>query len=281
MTKEELDFIKSAFDFLEKPSFITKVTDYLGKPVEMTVNKLPQKIQKKLVTVSELALKKSLLMANETLLSNDHSDELAEKLKNGRLSRIGHNLAAVTTGAVGGLFGGPGAIIEIPVTTTLIMRSILSQGQTYGNLTKEELITNALYVFSLGSNRSDQDDDMSSAYYSSRIAMEMTLKRAAGYMASHSPNQVLKSIEAGSAPFVLELIKKVATRFNITVSEKMIAQSIPIVGAGAGATLNLLFTDFFSLSAKYHFGLMNLEQKYGRDEVRRAYQEMQNGLKTP
>jgi hypothetical protein len=273
ITDQELIFIKNAFDFLEKPSFITKVTDYVGKPVEMTVNKLPQKVQKKLVTVSELALRKSLIMANKTLADKTSQSEISKKLKSGKVSRVGHNLATFTTGAIGGFFGGIGAIIELPITTTLIMRSILSQGQTYGNLTKEELITNALYIFSLGSNRSSDDDDMNSAYYSSRIAMELTLKRATEYMASHSPGHVLKSIEAGSAPFVLELITKVATRFNVTVSEKIIAESIPVLGAGAGATLNLLFTDFFTLSAKYHFGLMSLEQKYGKEEVRRIYNE--------
>ena len=35
MNEEEKKFIKSAYHFLENPSFITKVTDYLGKPVEM------------------------------------------------------------------------------------------------------------------------------------------------------------------------------------------------------------------------------------------------------
>lgn len=273
MNEQEKEFIKTAYDFLENPSFITKVTDYLGKPVEATVNLLPQKLQTKLTYASELALRKSLIMASKTLLTTKDTEELSYQLNSGKVSRLGHNIAAATTGALGGFFGGPGALLELPITTTLIMRSILSQGQNYGELTKEELLTNALYIFSLGSDHSDLDDDMSSAYYSSRIAMEMTLKRASEYIATHSPSHVLKSIESGSAPFILELIKKVATRFNVTVSEKLIAEALPIVGAGAGATLNLLFTDFFTLSAKYHFGLKNLEKKYGLETIQNIYKK--------
>ena len=151
------------------------------------------------------------------------------------------------------------------------MRSILSQGQNYGEMSKEELIANSLYVFTLGSSKSDTDDKMDSAYYSSRLAMDYAIKNAAEYIALHGPKTVLRSLEAGSAPVLLEFIKEVAGRFNITVTEKMLAEAIPVVGAIGGAGINILFTDFFTLSSKYHFGIKHLESKYGKDEVQALY----------
>lgn len=272
MKNDELEFLKEAYLYLENPSFITRVTDYLGKPIQKTMNRMPPLVQEKLSKASERALRKSLDVAHTTLQITSEKaltfDEI--KAESSKL-RLGHNLATTTTGALGGFFGEIGFLLELPVTTTLIMRSILAQGHNYGNLTREELITNALYVFSLGSGKSRADDEMDTAYYTSRFAMDYAIKKAAEYLASNAPKTVLKNIEAGSAPLVLELITKVASRFNITVGEKMLAESLPIVGAVGGATINLLFTNFFTLSAKYHFGIKYLENKYGEDIIQEHY----------
>lgn len=273
MKNDELDFLKEAYQYLENPSFVTKVTDYLGKPIQKTMDRMPPLVQEKLSKASERAIRKSLDVAHNTLqlTTVDTPTDLNKIQSESSRLRLGHNLATATTGAVGGFFGEIGFLLELPITTTIIMRSILAQGQNYGHLSKEELITNALYVFSLGSSKSKADDEMDTAYYTSRFAMDYAIRKAAEYLASNTPRTVLKSIEAGSAPIILELISKVAGRFNIAVGEKMLAESLPVVGAVGGATLNLLFTDFFTLSAKYHFGIKYLENKYGKDIVQQNY----------
>ncbi len=277
MKNDELDFLKEAYQYLENPSFITRVTDYLGKPIQKTMDRMPPLVQEKLSSASEMAIRKSLDVAHNSLQSIPQGPSTLDKIKSESSKlRLSHNLATATTGAVGGFFGEIGFLIELPITTTLIMRSILAQGQNYGHLSKEELITNALYVFSLGSSKSKADDEMDTAYYTSRFAMDYAIKRAAEYLALNTHRTVLKNIEAGSAPFILELISKVAGRFNIAVGEKMLAESLPVVGAVGGATINLLFTDFFTLSAKYHFGIKYLESKYGKDIVQEHYSRLTN-----
>lgn len=271
MKTNEKEFLVEAYQFLENPSFVTRVADYLGKPVAITLDKLPLKLQDKIAMGSVIALKKSINLAHRSLFEIP-SNQLEDK-KSG-LNRFGHNIATMATGAIGGFFGGPGVLIELPITTTLIMRSILAQGKSYPSIPKEELITNSLYIFSLGSSRSTADDEMDSAYYSSRVALDLAVKKAAEYLVSNSPKTVLKSLEAGAAPVLLELIKRVAARFKITVTEKILAEALPIVGAASGAGINLLFNDFFTLSAKYHFGIKNLELKYGKDRIQAAYQEL-------
>lgn len=280
MKKEDIDFLKEAYEFLENPSFITKVTDYLGKPIQIALDKLPKKAKDTVAKVSEIALRKSLQMAHSTTWELEKHTELDSIKKQSNLNRWGHNTATAITGAVGGFFGEAGITIELPITTTIIMRSILTQGQSFGEYSKEELIANAIYVFSLGSNKSTDDDEMDSAYYTSRVAMDSLIKQAAEYLAINGPKTVMKNIEAGTAPIILELISSVAQRFNIVVTEKMLAEALPFVGAVSGAGLNLLFTDFFTNSAKYHFGIKHLEKVYGQEKVRIEYEKIKKKNKT-
>lgn len=273
MTSDEKTFLKVAYQFLENPSFVTRVSDYLGKPLALTLERLPYKLQNKIASGSVIALKKSVDLAHRSLF--DVKKEKYTDHHSG-VNRFTHNLATMATGFMGGFFGGPGVILELPITTTLIMRSILAQGKNYEHISKEELIANSLYVFSLGSSQSKLDDEMDSAYYSSRVAMDLAVKKAAEYLAGNAPKTILKGLESGTAPMLLELIKKVAARFKITVTEKMLAEALPIVGAAGGAGINLLFNDFFTLSAKYHFGIKNLEAKYGKEVVEKAYKEFKN-----
>lgn len=272
MKKEDIEFLEEAFNYLENPSLVTRVTDYLGKPLQKGMEKLPESVQTKIGTASEKALRKSLEFAHTTLHAPEEKEVCLESLKiESYHARLAHNLATATTGAMGGFFGELGFLVELPISTTLIMRSILAQGQSYGSLSKEELITNSLYIFSLGSSKSKADDEMDTAYYTSRFAMDHAIKKAAEYLALHGHRATLRNAEAGTAPLLFELISKVAKRFNITISEKMLAKSVPVIGAVGGASINYAFTNFFTLSAKYHFGIIYLEKKYGKEMVEEQY----------
>lgn len=46
MKNDELEFLKEAYLYLENPSFITRVTDYLGKPIQKTMNRMPPSYKK-------------------------------------------------------------------------------------------------------------------------------------------------------------------------------------------------------------------------------------------
>ena len=269
MKKEELEFLLEAYKFLENPSFLTKATDTFGKPIEYAMGKLSLKSQLIVGKITEKALRKALQIAQMTIIENEKEYHFEKIKKSNKISRIGHNLATITTGAVGGFFGETGLLIELPLTTTLMMRSILSQGRIYNNLSKEELITNSLYIFSLGSSRSNKDDEMDSSYYTSRLMMDYSVRKAAEYMTANGPRVIINS-----SPIFKEFITKVAQRFNIAISEKMILESLPIIGAIGGASINFLFTNFFTNSARYHFGIKNLETIYGEEFIKNEYQKL-------
>jgi hypothetical protein len=57
------------------------------------------------------------------------------------------------------------------------------------------------------------------------------------------------------------LIKAVASRYGIAISEKVLAQSVPIAGAVAGGALNYAFIDYYQEMARVHFSVRAVERR--------------------
>jgi hypothetical protein len=70
----------------------------------------------------------------------------------------------------------------------------------------------------------------------------------------------------------VKLVTKIAARFGIPVTQKLLAQAVPIVGAAAGATINVVFMQHFQDAARGHFTVLRLEETYGPEAVKRAYE---------
>jgi hypothetical protein len=140
--------LKRAVYLLESPSLTAKLTDLLGSPVEWAVKKLPAGAQEKIHEVVVAALNKAVSAA---LLTMDKSSrEAFPKL---------HTLAAAASGAVGGFFGFPGLAFEIPVTTTVIMRSIADIARSEGFQVDElNVQMECVSVFGLGGTQAESAD---------------------------------------------------------------------------------------------------------------------------
>jgi hypothetical protein len=123
-----------------------------------------------------------------------------------------------------------------------------------------------LEVFALGSN-SQTDNDAETGYYATRTALARAVSEAAKYIAE-------KGIAKEGAPAIVRLISKIAIRFNVPVSEKFAAQSIPAIGAAGGAAINLIFINHFQDMARGHFTIRRLERKYGTKVVQSEYERL-------
>ena len=88
-----------------------------------------------------------------------------------------------------------------------------------------------------------------------------------------SVEEVMKAIEKGSAPVLIRLLGTIASRFEVVVAEKILAEAIPVIGAAGGAAINTAFTDYFNRTAYYHFGLRFLEKKHGPQTIEQIYSE--------
>ncbi len=265
-------FIGDAYAFLENPSFLVRAASLVGKPAEIFIRKLPAKQQKVISTSAEGALKRALILVIKTLPA-DLGDKTFHTTYR-RTKRLGlkHTIASFGSGTVGGLLGLPALPLELPITTAIMLRSIAAHARKFGfDLNDPEIQMECLYVLSLGSNKTDKDDAMNSSYWTSRVAFSKLINDAAGYLAGKSTAEILKQLEKQSAPILVRLLAKVAARFEVVVSEKMMAQAIPVLGAVGGGAVNALFTDFFSDAARFHFGLRALEREFGATEVKRIY----------
>ena len=75
-------------------------------------------------------------------------------------------------------------------------------------------------------------------------------------------------------PAVIQIIRAIAARFGVVISDKAAAQMVPIAGAVSGATLNLIFMNHYQNVARGHFIVRRLEREYGIETVRGTYEQI-------
>jgi len=270
---EEYRFLQEAAEYLEHPTFLLRMANLLGKPAEAVLEALPRKAQALVADATSSALRNALDWAVRSLPKTKRIavDDTANSGAPGSSLRGHlHTAAAATTGAVGGFFGVAGLAVEVPTTTTIMLRSIAEIAAASGADLSDPLVRlQCLSVFSFGAPTMDR---MESAYFTGRLGMAIAVKDAAAYIARHSAREVSEAVAKGTGPVLVRLINQIASRFQIVVSQKVAAQAIPIAGAATGALINAAFTDHFNTVARYHFGIVRLEKIYGKEAVQAAYQ---------
>lgn len=263
-TSQDWRDLQRAVDLLESPTLTAKMANLIGSPLEFAVKRLPDSVSRRIHGAVEAALFKS---AQAALWTMDNTPGKAASTR-------WHKLAAATSGAVGGAFGFTTLFIELPVSTTIMMRSVADVARSEGFDLREMSTRHAcLEVFALGGN-SGKDDASETGYYITRgftaEVMRHLSAELAGRAVGGSPVMIgLTPKEAGK--WLAKLVEKVAARFGAVVTEKFAAQAVPIVGAVAGATLNTMFTDYYQDVARGHFIVRRLERTYGYETVRAAY----------
>jgi hypothetical protein len=254
MTDADLADLYYAKTLLENPSLAARISNAIGTPIEKGLAMLPEGAHDMIITTTRKALESALDFAIATL------DEQPQPSANWL-----HKTFAGVSGAAGGAFGLPALAIELPISTTIILRSIADIARSEGeSIQLPETRLACLEVFALGGS-SQQDDAVESSYFAVRAALAKSLSEAANYMATNSMAQK-------TAPPLVQLLAKIAARFGIPVTQKAIAQSLPVVGAAGGALINTLFMDHFQNMSRGHFIVRRLERNYGEATVRRLYQ---------
>lgn len=254
----ERDFIRDARLFLENPSFLLRATKFVGKPLEGGLRMLPSAVRSRIDGAVRVSLEKGLVFVTKTVKPTRYSFAEAETVSH--VNGWFHTAASFGTGALGGFFGVASLPVELPVTTAIMLRSIVSTAQDFGmDLSVPETQLECLYVLSLGSAEETSPGAYGSAYWTSRLAFTDLIRHAA------------RELEKTTAPFLVRFLAQVASRFELVVSEKALAELVPVVGAIGGGVINAAFCEHFNAAARYHFGLRALERKYGQDVVRASY----------
>ncbi|MCG8707881.1 EcsC family protein [Brenneria sp. 4F2] len=271
--QQDISDLKQAITLLEAPSITIQLANLVGGPIEWSMSKLPNLVKNKVQGVVHSALNKSVDAALYTM------DDDPKRVSSPKT----HKLAAAASGAVSGFFGAAGLLVELPVSTTIIMRSVADIARSEGfSLADFAVKAACIEVFALG-GRSKNDDAAESAYYTSRAMLADITKHAtrelvdiASKKGAEKASARITSSQAGRT--LAKLIDVVAARLGITITEKMAAQIVPMIGAASGAAINTLFISHYQNMAKGHFIIKRLEQKYGEDEIKSAYVQLKNQL---
>ena len=250
----DLRDLRHAKRLLEQTSLAIRISNFVGVPIERGIELLPKRASELVSTATRRALQTALRFALATL-DDEPGEPSADML---------HKVLVTATGASAGLFGMPALAIELPLSTTIMLRSIADVARSEGErLGSPDTKLACLQVFALG-GRSKNDDAVESAYFAIRTALARALSEAAQFMAE-------RGIAQEGAPAIVRFIVQVAARYGVVVSEKTAAQALPLIGAAGGAVVNALFMDHFQDVARGHFIVRRLERSYDHETVRRAY----------
>lgn len=256
--EKDIQALKDAKILLEGRSFAVRVMDVIGAPIEKGYKMLPRKWSNGVEKTVEISLDRALDVAVNSLNPKD----IGKESRNGL-----HKLAVTGTGMVGGAFGLPALLIELPITTVIMLRSVAEIARSLGEDPNTfETRMECLEVFALGSLAAKVDDASDAGYYAVRSALAKAVSDAARFL-------VKTGAANKSAPVMVRLIQQIATRFGIVVSQKAAAAAIPVVGAAGGSLVNAIFMDHFQGVAKGHFTIRQLEKTYGKEEIESLFEQ--------
>lgn len=204
-----------------------ELLNLIGTRAEGLIDRLPSEARARLGMATERAL--------------HHAAEAAHVTRASVPDLPGWRARLLTTamGAAGGMGGLPTALAELPVTVTVLMRAIQDVAAEHGFDPAEPGVRfDSIEVFgSAGPLTSDDGANLG------LIGTRVTLTGAA----------------------LRALIARVAPRLATALGQKLAAQTVPVLGAAAGAATNYAYTRYYQEMAQVHFGLRRLAIDADRD----------------
>lgn len=140
-------------------------------------------------------------------------------------------------GAVGGAGGLPTALAELPVTTTILLHAIQAVAREHGfNPDREDVRKACINVFAAAGPLED-DDGADLGFLTARTTL--------------------------TGATLNGIIARVVPRLSVVLGQKLAAQTVPILGAVAGAATNYAYTAYYQDMAHVTFGMLRLSEDSG------------------
>jgi EcsC protein family len=172
MTEEDVAVLQRAVQSLENPGLAARLTNTLGKPIELIGSALPASVSQEITTAASKAIDMALQVA---LLTMQRKPRAASELL--------HKALATASGAAGGAFGIATLPIELPVSTIIMLRSIADIARSEGeNLSDAETALSCVQVFALG-GRAGSTDASESGYFAVRAILAKSVTEATRFIA--------------------------------------------------------------------------------------------------
>lgn len=244
--REQEQLWQAAIIMADSRGLLLRLTSVFGRRIDMLRTSLVQTGERLGGPVWASLVERAQDLVEDTLWSSYDYATLGLGLsrpKEPHDNRL-HRLAATASGAASGFAGLPGAMFDIPFTTMMILRSIAEVARDSGEeLAADDTRRACLEVLAFGGPDS-ADDETELGYWATRLGV----------------NHLTINL----------LIKSAAGRLGLVLSDKLMAQAVPLAGALTGGFLNYAFTEHYQNMARVHFCLRALERRTGET---RALQE--------
>jgi EcsC protein family len=263
LSPESEQALRQAVRALESERLAGRLAEYASQPVDRILRFLPRAANDRLNSVVRSSMLKCLDVAIHSLTRAPSSSRPWQS-----------SVMAGITGGIGGAFGLVALPIELPLTTTLMLRSIANIARLQGeDLTLLPSRLACMEVFALGPQRADRgngngsgdsDGDMDVGYYAARALLTRLTNESALLLLERGMADV-------STPAIARFVTEISSRFGLVLSERVAAGAVPVLGAVSGAAVNALFMDHFQRLAQGHFMVRRLEREYGPQVIRERY----------
>ncbi|CAH2604531.1 conserved protein of unknown function [Rhodovastum atsumiense] len=221
--------------YLAARSGFTTFMEWAGKYAERGLSFLPAEWQQTL----HLRAREALSWAwRQATLGMDHEPPARQA------PPLFYRLLTTGSGAVTGMAGLPGVLVDLPASTLLVLRSLAAQARARGlDVTGADVQAACLEAFSYG-GPTDEDDDADLAFWSARAAV----------------------------PMVAEMLPQVAGRLSGRLAVMLPARAVPVISVAAGAGVNWHFTGYFQEVGDILLALLPMERRYGRAQLRACFE---------
>ncbi|MCB2115332.1 MAG: EcsC family protein [Rhodobacteraceae bacterium] len=217
---------------------LMKAIGLAGSQAENMLEKLPDSAKDAIEKATERALELAYRGAEVAGRSPRAPD----------LGRHGHTVAATLSGAAGGFGGLASAVVEVPVTVSILFAAIQKAAKAEGfDPADPEIRRECLMVFAAGDPMDASDDGVNTSFLMSRTVI--------------------------TGASLHRLIASVAPRLASVLTEKLAAQALPVLGSVAGAGINLAFARYYRELAEVRFALLRLARAHGEEAVRARFFE--------
>lgn len=228
----EPEIARLALRFRRANGPVMALMNRLGGALEGRLALLPGDLRQRIEATTYNALERGYGIAR----AGRHAPDLGPR---------GPMALAMLTGAAGGVGGLATSIAELPVTVTVMLHAIRRVAEEEGfDPDAPEVRAEVLRVFASGSPLA-ADDGVNTAFVGARVAL--------------------------TGPALQRLLAAAAPRLAAALGQKLVAQSVPVLGAVAGAGLNAAFIGYYREIAHVRFGLLRLADVHGPGPVLAAF----------
>lgn len=198
-----------------------ELLNLLGAQADGLIEGLPRPVRDRLEDATETALKQAMKAANGS-----------RRIVGAGQPTWLQTAVATSMGAAGGIGGVGTALAELPLTTTVLLRTIQDVAVDLDfDPASENVQFDCIQVFAAAGPLS-HDDNADLGFLGARMAL--------------------------SSGGMQRLMTWVAPRLAAVFGQKLAAQAVPVLGAAAGAATNYAFINYYREMAHVHFGLRRL-----------------------